>query len=253
MIGSGPSGSEQNDAKTAEQVADQLGALASNAYALSSQRFFKTGSGQYGEGDVFIGVRVPDTRKVVVANRDLPLDQVDTLAHSKVHEHRLAALLILVDQFKRAKLDGTREEIFNFYMHLVRQGRVNNWDLIDSSTPQIVGGWLLTRADNETQLLFELVASKNLWLRRVGILGSMAFINAGRAQPTLQLCELVLADKHDLIHKASGWMLREVGKRVSVDELRGFLKAHVKQMPRTMLRYSIEHLSPEERKSWLDA
>ena len=238
---------------TAAQVAEQLEAAASPAYAYNSQRFFKTGPGQYGEGDVFVGVRVPDTRKVVIANRDLPLHEISKLAHSKIHEHRLAAVLILVDQFKRAKTDAAREQIFNFYMQLVRAGRVNNWDLVDTSTPQIVGGWLLTRAAAETQLLFELVASDNLWLRRVGIMGSAAFINAGRAQPTLQLCELVLQDKHDLIHKASGWMLREVGKRVSVDELRGFLKTHVKQMPRTMLRYSIEHLSPEERKRWLAA
>ena len=239
--------------ETAAQVAEQLEAAASPAYAYNSQRFFKTGPGQYGEGDVFVGVRVPDTRKVVVANRDLPLHEISKLAQSKIHEHRLAAVLILVDQYKRAKTDAAREQIFNFYMQLVREGRVNNWDLVDTSTPQIVGGWLLTRAAEETQLLFELVASENLWLRRVGIMGSAAFINAGRAQPTLQLCELVLQDKHDLIHKASGWMLREVGKRVSVDELRGFLKAHVKQMPRTMLRYSIEHLSPEERKRWLAA
>ena len=239
--------------ETAAQVAEQLEAAASPAYAYNSQRFFKTGPGQYGEGDVFVGVRVPDTRKVVVANRDLPLHEISKLAHSKIHEHRLAAVLILVDQFKRAKTDAAREQIFNFYMQLVRAGRVNNWDLVDTSTPQIGGGWLLTRAAEETQLLFELVASENLWLRRVGIMGSAAFINAGRAQPTLQLCQLVLQDKHDLIHKASGWMLREVGKRVSVDELRGFLKTHVKQMPRTMLRYSIEHLSPEERKRWLAA
>jgi len=239
--------------KTATAVAEQLAAVASPTYAYNSQRFFKTGPGQYGEGDVFVGVRVPDTRKVVIANRDLPLPEISKLAHSKIHEHRLAAVLILVDQFKRAKTDEAREQIFDLYMQLVRAGRVNNWDLVDTSTPQIVGGWLLTRAAEETQLLFELVASENLWLRRVGIMGSAAFINAGRAQPTLQLCELVLADKHDLIHKASGWMLREVGKRVSVDELRGFLKAHVKQMPRTMLRYSIEHLSPEERKRWLAA
>ena len=238
---------------SAAQVAAQLEAAASPAYAYNSQRFFKTGPGQYGEGDVFVGVRVPDTRKVVIANRDLPLHEISKLAQSKIHEHRLAAVLILVDQYKRAKTDAAREQIFNFYMQLVREGRVNNWDLVDTSTPQIVGGWLLTRAAEETQLLFELVASENLWLRRVGIMGSAAFINAGRAQPTLQLCELVLQDKHDLIHKASGWMLREVGKRVSVDELRGFLKAHVKQMPRTMLRYSIEHLSPEERKRWLAA
>lgn len=202
-------------------------------------RFFKTGPGEYGEGDVFLGVRVPQTRAVVRRHRGMSFDEIDGLLDDPVHEHRLAGLLLLVDAARRDP-----EEAATRYLAAVRRGRVDNWDLVDSSSEHLLGGWLY---DRDRSLLDELAASPVLWERRVAVLATFAFIKKGDASTTLALAERLLDDSHDLMHKAVGWMLREVGKRVSRETLLGFLDAHAARMPRTMLAYATEHLPPEQR------
>ena len=211
-------------------------------------RFFKTGPGQYGEGDIFLGVKVPSTRIVAGRHKHEDLSVVEALLHSKYHEERLCAVFILVGQYKRSKSDAQRAELFNFYLGMLAAGRINNWDLIDSSAPYL-GQWLIGRAD-ALPLLRDLSTSEQLWQRRASIMFTAPFIRAGQFEPTLEICTRLLGDGHDLIHKATGWMLREVGKR-DVNVLRDYLEAHVRQMPRTMLRYAIEKLPETERKSWL--
>lgn len=217
--------------------------------AAQLQRFFKTGPGEYGEGDVFIGVRVPATRSVAKAFADLPLDEIDGLLDSEVHEHRLAALIILNTQFGRASkpktVDTDRQaEIVALYLAAVGRGRVNNWDLVDVSADKIVGPWLF---DKPRHLLAELAESESLWERRVALLSTIAFIKRGDATTTLQLAQRLLADRADLIQKAVGWMLREVGKRVDRGMLLKFLDEHAGAMGRTALSYASENLHPEER------
>ncbi len=209
-----------------------------------SQRFFKTGLGQYGEGDIFIGVTVPDTRKVAKQFSDISLKEIHKLLQSKIHEERLLALLILVEQFKNGD-QKTRKEIFDFYnTHL---DRVNNWDLVDLSAYQIFGAWLESRSRVS---LYRLVKSKNIWHRRVAIVSTYHFIRNHDFADTITIARALLKDDHDLIHKAVGWMLREVGKR---DErvLCDFLDAHTTQMPRTMLRYAIERLSVSKKRDYM--
>jgi len=235
---------------SAAEVQEQLRALADSADAAFLAGFFKTGPGQYGEGDVFIGVRVPATRAVVRRHRDLPLDECALLLDSPVHEDRLAGLLILVDQFLAAGMPRTRDDVHrarlhSFYLDAVRRGRVDNWDLVDSSAEYLVGQHL--RDIGTTALLRDLARSRQLWERRVAMLATFAFIKSGDAAPTFEIAELLLEDRHDLIQKAVGWMLREAGKRVARDELIGFLELHAGRMPRTALSYATEHLSPGER------
>jgi 3-methyladenine DNA glycosylase AlkD len=233
----------------AQHVAQALAEVASAADASFLQRFFKTGKGQYGEGDVFIGVRVPATRAVARRFADLPLDEADVLLDSPVHEHRLAALVILVARFEAASrprsLDtALRAEIADRYVAAVRRGRVNNWDLVDSSAPGILGGFLF---DRPRGLLDEFALSGDLWQRRVAMLATLGFITRGDASTTLKLAEVLLRDREDLIQKAVGWMLREVGKRVETSVLIDFLEAHAARMPRTALSYATEHLTSAER------
>jgi 3-methyladenine DNA glycosylase AlkD len=232
----------------ARALMDALARHASPRDAKLLAGFFKTGPGEYGEGDVFIGVRVPANRRVCAEFRDLPAREIRTLAKSPVHEHRLAAVVILTERFRRAKDDVSRRETFELYMALVREGRVNNWDIVDVSAPHVVGGWLVGR---DRSLLFELAESPVLWERRVAVVGSFGLIRAGEPDTTLALCERLLGDPHDLMHKACGWMLREVGKRVDTGLLRGFLARHAPRMPRTMLRYAIEKLPAAERRQWM--
>ncbi len=232
---------------SAETVKAELQELATPARAAASQRYFKTGPGQYGAGDIFIGVTVPDGRKVARANRDLALAEIEKLAASPIHEHRLCALHLLVEKFKRGNA-AEREQIVEFYLGLVDAGRVNNWDLVDTSAPYILGGWLIGR---DPSPLLQLAANQELWHRRVGIMGTFGLIAAGESSIALKICESVLDDKRDLIHKAAGWMLREIGARVSKAELRAFLESHSATMPRTMLRYAIEHFDADERKRWM--
>ena len=219
---------------------------ANDSDAAILQRFFKTGPGDYGEGDVFLGVRVPATRKVARQADGLSLADVRNLLHSRFHEERLLALLILVRRFESG--DGqTRQRIFDLYLRETKF--INNWDLVDLSAPNIVGNWLLARPRG---LLNELAGSKNLWERRIAVLATFAFIRSGQFEDTLRLCRRLLGDRHDLIHKACGWMLREVGKR-DVDVLEKFLQAHAGEMPRTMLRYAIERFPEKKRRAWLVA
>lgn len=234
---------------SAADVEDALSAVSDSADAVNLQRFFKTGPGEYGEGDVFIGVRVPATRKVVKKFADLPLADVDQLLDSEVHEHRLAGLLILNSQFARAAKPRTLDEaaqyrIVELYLAAVRRGRVNNWDLVDASAENILGPWLF---DHPRGLLFELAASDDLWERRVALLSTFEFIKRGDASTTFALGELLLTDRRDLIQKALGWMLREVGKRVDRAQLVEFLDRNAAGMGRTALSYATEHLEPDER------
>jgi 3-methyladenine DNA glycosylase AlkD len=227
---------------SAADVRDALAEAADPADAVFLQRFFKTGPGQYGEGDVFIGVRVPATRAVVKQFRhELDVDAIDELLDSPVHEHRLAGVLLLVAWYPKDP-----DHVFDRYLAAVGRGRVNNWDLVDSSSEHIVGPHVRT-GRTDPDLLDELAASADLWERRVGVLATFDFIKHGDAAPALRLAERLLTDREDLMHKAVGWMLREVGKRVSREQLTGFLDAHAAAMPRTMLSYATEHLTPEER------
>ncbi|PJJ65426.1 DNA alkylation repair protein [Compostimonas suwonensis] len=234
---------------TASDVQAALREVADAADALFLQGFFKTGPGQYGEGDVFIGVRVPATRAVAKRFPGLALPEIDALLDSEAHEDRLAALVILVARFEaagrpRTRDDALREQLTAAYLAAVRRGRVNNWDLVDSSAEFLLGEALL---DRPRDILFELAASEILWERRVAVLATFAFIKRGDAATTLELAALLLDDSEDLMHKAVGWMLREIGKRVDRGILVGFLDAHAGRMPRTMLSYATEHLDPAER------
>jgi len=225
----------------AAEVRAALAEYADASDAIHLQRFFKTGPGEYGEGDVFIGVRVPATRSVVKRFRDLELVEIDHLLDDPVHEHRLAGALLLVQRYP-----SEPEAVFDTYLAAVERGRINNWDLVDSSAEHIVGPEVRSgRAPRE--LLDDLATSPRLWERRVAVLATFDLIKHGDAGPTLRLAEQLLTDREDLMHKAVGWMLREVGKRVSPDALAGFLDAHAAQMPRTMLSYAVEHLDPVER------
>lgn len=208
-------------------------------------RFFKCGPGEYGEGDTFIGVTVPAQRTIARRFRDLPLAQVDILLTSRIHEERLTALLILVDQFTRGD-DRMRGRIFRLYMRRLRS--INNWDLVDSSAAQIVGGWL---TDKPRTLLDRLARSRHLWSRRVAMIATLRFITRGDHREAIRIATILVNDQHDLIHKAVGWMLREVDKRSSPAALKAFLNRHAATMPRTMLRYAIERLPEVERRRWM--
>ncbi|WP_278261450.1 DNA alkylation repair protein [Nocardia sp. AG03] len=236
----------------AEDVRAALATHADPADAQHLQRFFKTGPGEYGEGDVFLGVRVPATRKVAKQFADLPLDGIDELLDSPVHEERLAALLILNARFAAASKPRTRDDdararMVEFYLAAVRRGRVNNWDLVDASAENIVGPWLL---DRDRALLFQLAQRDSLWERRVALLSTFAFIKAGDPSTTLELAATLLDDRRDLIQKALGWMLREVGKRVDRAALTDFLDLHAAAMGRTALSYATEHLPPDARAAY---
>ena len=232
---------------TADDVKRALDEVSDEADAVALARFFKTGPGEYGEGDVFIGVRAPRTRGVVRAHADLDLPEVTVLLDSPVHEHRLAGLLVLVGQFDRSAKagdDALGEKIATFYLDLVMRGRVNNWDLVDASAERILGGWLF---DRPRDLVYELAADDDLWRRRVALLTTFGFIRRGDASTTLEVAESVLGDRRDLTQKATGWMLREVGKRVDRALLTSFLDRNAAAMGRTALTYACEHLTAEER------
>ncbi|MBI3070166.1 MAG: DNA alkylation repair protein [Candidatus Levybacteria bacterium] len=207
-------------------------------------RFFKTGKGEYGQGDIFLGVTVPKQRQVAKKYIDLNLEDLQKLLSSKIHEHRLTALLILVDKYKKAD-KALKKRIFNFYLKNTKN--INNWDLVDLSAPNIVGDFLL---DKDKLILYKLVKSKNLWEKRIAILATYVFIKNNQFNDALEISQILLKDNHDLIHKAVGWMLREIGKRNQAIEEQ-FLKKHHQNMPRTMLRYAIERFSEEKRRFYL--
>lgn len=211
------------------------------------QGFFKTGEGQYGEGDVFIGVRVPMTRAICKTFKDLPLVEVQKLLASPVHEHRLAAVILLVNQYSKAD-ENLRLAIYETYLLALRDGYINNWDIVDSSAAQIAGKYL---EDRSRDPLLAMAASDNIWQRRAAMVGTFAYIKQGDPTTSLIIAERLLRDKQDLIQKAVGWMLREIGKRVDRKVLLQFLDKHAHEMPRTMLRYSIEHLSAKQKAHYM--
>lgn len=206
--------------------------------------FFKTGPGQYGEGDIFLGITVPKQREVAKKYVDLSLSDIQKLLLSKIHEHRFVALAILVLKFKGAD-ELNRKKFFDFYIK--NANNINNWDLVDSSAPYIVGEYL---AGREKAILYKLAGSGNLWERRIAIISTSGFIKRGEFEDTFAISEILLSDNHDLIHKAVGWMLREVGKRNS-NALEKFLKKHYKQMSRTMLRYAIERFDVKKKRFYM--
>ena len=222
----------------------ELRALGDPEDARFLQRFFKTGQGEYGEGDVFLGIRVPATRQLARKYRELPLTEIRKLLHAQEHEARLLALILLTQQYQRVDQD-LQQKIFEFY--LAHTTRINNWDLVDVSAPSIVGAHLYRR---DKSLLDELALSTSLWERRIAILATAYFIKRGDYAVTLRIARRLLKDEHDLIHKAVGWMLREVGNR-DRDVLLGFLDRHYRAMPRTMLRYAIEKLEASRRAKYM--
>lgn len=213
--------------------------------------FFKTGPGQYGEGDQFIGVKVPHLRKVAKEFRTLPRTEVLKLLKSKVHEDRAMALAIWTTQYPKADL-STKKQIYADYMKAVKNDQVNGWDLVDMSTPAMIGPHLMDHVKDPVPLLLKWSKSPSLWVRRVSMLATFTWIRRGKPAPVWLVAQSLLKDEEDLIHKASGWMLREAGKR-DLEGLRRFLKKHAGQMPRTMLRYSIEKMSKAERQKWMNA
>ena len=233
---------------SASKVLTALKSQSSARHASEQQRFYKTAPGEYGEGDVFLGISVPKTRKIASEYRNLTLDEIEKLAKSDFHEVRLCALVILCNQYKKSKESKKKKAIFDFYMVQVEKGRVNSWDLVDVSAPTI--GQYLVDSTNSMPILRKLSKSEDLWERRIAMIFTFAFLRAGELEPTYEIAERLLKDEHDLIHKAVGWMLREMGKR-DPSLLRAFLADHSKVMPRTMLRYSIEKLPERERKMWL--
>jgi 3-methyladenine DNA glycosylase AlkD len=223
--------------------------LANKKLASAQQGFYQTQPGGYGAGDKFLGISVPRSRKVAKEYKELSLSEIKRLSTSPFHEIRFVALAILVTQFRAAKNQIVRKRLYETYISMVKGGGiVNNWDLVDASAPYL-GEYLIDQPDR-VKILMKLAKNKDLWVQRVAIILTFALIRVGNNKPTLILAKEFLNHPHDLIHKASGWMLREAGKR-DLAALRGFLKQHVHQMPRTMLRYSIEQLPKSERKRWL--
>ncbi len=227
-----------------DRVKQELRKYAEPDRAESHQRFFKTGTGQYGEGDMFLGIRVPNIRAVVKCFRGLPTEDCLELLSSPWHEERLFSLMVMVDSFRRGD-ERMKREIYSLYMENTR--RINNWDLVDLSAPGIPGAWLYNR---ERTPLIDLARSSDLWERRISIIATQYFIVKDDLADTLRISGILLNDKHDLIHKAVGWMLREVGKRHLETEER-FLRKHYRDMPRTMLRYAIEKFPEERRQMYL--
>jgi 3-methyladenine DNA glycosylase AlkD len=224
-----------------------LSKLADKEKALILQRFFKTGKGEYGEGDQFLGVIVPKQRQLIKAYYEMNFAGLAALLDSEIHEERLSALLILVHQYAKAKNLSLRKEIYDFYLE--HTARINNWDLVDLSAPNIVG-WHLFDNKELRGILDELVVDENLWKRRIAMIATAYFIRKSLFTPTLKLAKNLLHDEEDLIHKAVGWMLREVGKR-DFAVLQSFMQQHYKKMPRTMLRYAIERFPENLRQEYL--
>jgi len=229
---------------TAKDVQSALRKLADPHRAKSSATFFKTGPGQYGEGDIFLGIRVPDQRKVARQFRDLPLPEIGKLLESKYHEDRLTGLMILVAQYEAGGATE-RGRVYRFYLQNMR--RVNNWDLVDSSARYIAGEHL---RDKSRKPLYKLVRSKNLWERRIAMVATHAWIAKGDTEDSYKIAQQLLGDKEDLMHKAVGWMLREAGRH-SRETLLAFLEVNYAHVPRTALRYAIEHLPAAQRKQIL--
>ncbi|GAB3895197.1 DNA alkylation repair protein [Larkinella knui] len=230
---------------THQDVKVELMALGNPEKAVFFKRFFKTGPGQYGEGDVFLGLSVPQQRIVAQKYRLLSADETEKLVQDAYHECRLTGLLIWTNQAKRPG-EENRQLIFDYYLR--NKHFVNNWDLVDTSCPGIVGNYLLNK---DRGILYELARENYLWSQRIAMISTLAFIRKNQFQDTFQIAELLLSHRHDLIHKAVGWMLREVGKK-NPDALEEFLHDHAGRFPRTALRYAIERFEPARRKYYLD-
>jgi len=229
-----------------EQLKKELNELKNPEQAKILQKFFKTGAGEYAEGDIFLGIKVPVQRLIAKKYIDLNYSEIQQLLENKIHEYRLIALLILIWKYKKSKKNRFEQrKIFEFYLKNTKN--INNWDLVDLSAPQILGEFLQKEG---TDLLTNLAQSKNLWERRIAIISTYSFIKKRRFGETLAISEILLEDKHDLIHKAVGWMLREIGKR-NKKMLELFLMQRYQKMPRVMLRYAIEKFPEDERKEWL--
>lgn len=228
-----------------ESLTHEMERIANPQQAAFFSKFFKTGKGEYGEDDVFLGLSVPQQRTLAKKYKTLALDDIQRLLESPFHEHRLTALFILVHQYQKVNTKG-QENILRFYLRNLEH--VNNWDLVDSSSYAILGHYLL---EKPKEPLYTFAQSKNIWERRIAIVSTFYFIRKGEYTPTLKIATLLLNDKEDLIHKACGWMLRELGKK---DEtaLRKFLNENGKRMPRTMLRYAIERFDEKTRKKYLE-
>lgn len=233
---------------TAFDVSRELAKLANPHLAEKQLHFYQTQKGGYGEGDRFLGIRVPDSRRVAAGYSELSLIELRKLAKSHFHEERFVALVILNNKFKRSKNTSNRKEIFDFYAQLVDSDLVNNWDLVDASAPYI--GQYLLETKKPLDYLKKLANSKSLWKQRVSIMFLFPFIRNDSPGIAFEFVREFLDHPHDLIHKAAGWMLREAGMR-DLAGLREFLSSYATSMPRTMLRYSIEKLSEKERKKWL--
>lgn len=227
-----------------DQIIADFEKQADPEHASRLQGFFKTGKGEYGEGDVFLGLRVPDQRKLARKYKELAIPDVLRLLQSGIHEYRLTSMFILTHQFNKGD-EEKRGQIIDLYLE--NTAYINNWDIVDASAHKLLGAWLL---DKPRDILYELADSESLWERRISIISTFAFINQGELNDALALAEKLVADEHDLIHKASGWVIREVGKK-DQQALEDFLLRHYKTMPRTMLRYAIEKLPEERRKFFM--
>lgn len=208
-------------------------------------RFFKTGTGQYAEGDIFIGVTVSATRKICKKYHEMNVAEIEKALDNPVHEVRLAAVILMANQTKKGS-EALKKALYDLYLR--RSDRINNWDIVDASCRDVVGEYLM---DKSREPLYKLAKSGNLWERRIAMVSTWAFIRAGQDDDVYKIAALLLSDTHDLIHKAVGWMLREAGKRVSRSHLRAFLDVHAKTMPRTALRYAIEHFDPATRQAYM--
>ncbi len=229
-----------------ELIHNELNKYANKEYAAHHQVFFKTGPGQYGQGDIFMGVRVPMVRKVAKKFKDIDPDTLERLLRSEIHEERMVALVVMVNRFSLKSSDNkTREAVYNLY--IANRGRINNWDLVDISAPHIVGSFLFKK---DKDILYKLSQSDVLWDRRISIMATFYFIRQNKFHHTLKIAKTLLNDREDLIHKAVGWMLREVGKR-DIHAEEAFLKKEFKKMPRTMLRYAIEKFPRDLRQYYL--
>lgn len=231
---------------TANEVKKSIRVLGNPAKAVNSARFFKTGKGQYGEGDRFLGLTVPEQRRIAKRFRELPVEEIAKLLASPYHEDRFTALEILVMRYERSGPDE-REELAMFYLR--HADRVNNWDLVDTSAPYILGHYLHSRSEKR-EMLLELARSESLWERRIAIVSTLYHIGQGRYRETCMIARILLGDREDLIHKATGWMLREVWKR-DAQAAERFLDKHATVMPRTMLRYAIERMPEGKRREYL--
>lgn len=245
---------------TAKDIITYMESLRNEEQRLNLMRFFKTGKGEYGEGDEFLGLKVPQTREVVRHAADLPLEEIPELLTNRYHEIRLCGLLILVSKFEKLakkKLEQdeaailSRDEIVRMYLRYADYA--NNWDLVDLSAPKIIGRWLMlpTRLGDKQAIIDSLAQSDNLWRQRISMVCTWMTSRQGDASWCLRYAEMHLHHPHDLMHKAVGWMLREMGKQNNMDTLRDFLKQHAREMPRTALRYAIERMSEDERTFWM--